>query len=162
PQLIFAFPYHLPAREFLRVSKVVGETETILTEGIDYSVQLSILGVGGATVTLASEAAAGETIRLERIVPLTQPFDFRDQGEFSPDAYEVALDRLEMQIQQLAAGGSGGGGGGGGGGITGAENTSTGAQIYAGVSGSTLRFRPIRNTAKISVIQEENWIRLDL
>ena len=45
----------------------------------------------------------GTLLQVSRIVPLTQPDTIANQGSFSPDVIEGALDNLELQIQQVSA-----------------------------------------------------------
>lgn len=62
-------------------------------------------GVGG-TVTYplsGSPIATGTSITISRILPLTQTTSITDQGDFYPQTVERALDKLCMEIQQIAA-----------------------------------------------------------
>lgn len=72
-----------------------------LSEGSHYTVA----GAGddaGGTVTLLTALASGSELTITRTLPLTQPTSFRTQGDFSPRIHEDALDRLTMQVQQVA------------------------------------------------------------
>lgn len=77
--------------------------ESTLTIGADYTVA----GVGeetGGTITYPVSGAplpAAETLTLKRVIALTQTTNLRNQGGYFPEVQEGALDRLEMQIQQL-------------------------------------------------------------
>lgn len=77
----------------------LSDVETELTQGPDYTVVPT-------TVTLTDPATTGFTVRISRVVPYTQPLDLTEQGSQAPAAIESALDRLEMQIQQIADGAS--------------------------------------------------------
>lgn len=97
------FPCH--DRSHLRVSLIdpaEPDQEVPLTEGVDYQAgELRPPEVGTWAVTLNVPPPAGWTVRVRRILPLTQPLSLRTQGRFSPGVIEDALDHLEMQIQQL-------------------------------------------------------------
>lgn len=95
----YSVPFPYLDDDHLRVSKISpADAETVLTLGSDYTV--SAPGDTG-TVTLSAAVTSGWTVRIMRVVPLTQPVEFRAQGPFSPDTWETGLDRLEMQVQQL-------------------------------------------------------------
>lgn len=64
----------------------------------------TVTGIGvktGGVVTMLVAPADGLTIRIERVVPLTQLTDLRNQGPFMPQTIEDQLDRVTMMIQQL-------------------------------------------------------------
>lgn len=64
-----------------------------------------IWGIGG-TLTyplVGAPIAAGTTLTLTRILPLTQEVSISNQGNFYPQTVELANDLLEMQIQQVSA-----------------------------------------------------------
>lgn len=64
-----------------------------------------IWGVGG-TVTYpisGTPIANGTSLTIARVVPYTQTTDISNQGNFYPTVVETALDKLEMQIQQISA-----------------------------------------------------------
>ncbi len=66
----------------------------------DYTVS----GLGddaGGTVTMVSAPAVGETLIIERQIPLTQTSDFTLGGAFPSTSHEQALDRLVMMCQFL-------------------------------------------------------------
>lgn len=77
-----------------------GEFST-LVEGIDYTVTGANLDAGG-TVTCLTAPETGDTLRITRTVPLTQPTSFRTQGSFSAAVHEKSFDRLTMQMQQVS------------------------------------------------------------
>lgn len=64
----------------------------------------SIWGVGGTITypTMGSPIADGTSLTVSRTLPLTQTTTIANQGNFFPQAIEVALDTLEMQIQQVS------------------------------------------------------------
>ena len=64
----------------------------------------ALWGVGG-TVTYNpgdTPIAAGTSLTISRIVPLTQTTSISNQGPYAPNVIESALDILEMQIQQVS------------------------------------------------------------
>ncbi len=50
---------------------------------------------------VGSALAAGNDVRISRLVPYTQPTAIGQQGRFHPELHERALDRSTKQIQQL-------------------------------------------------------------
>lgn len=67
--------------------------------GTDYLVS----GVGlveGGNVTLKNPLPSGWRISLDRILPLVQETDLRNQGKFFPEIHEDAFDYLTMLIQR--------------------------------------------------------------
>jgi hypothetical protein len=82
------------------VDKSTG-ADTPLVLNTDYT----IAGSGdqaGFTVSTASPVDAGHNLYVRRALAYVQPTDFTNQGAFFPTMHEDAMDRLEMQIQQLA------------------------------------------------------------
>jgi hypothetical protein len=81
--------------------------ETVLTLDSDYSVTLNgdqTADPGGdITYPLSGDPlATGELLTAIGGLPYDQTLDIPDGGNFDPLAMENALDRIEMQIQQLA------------------------------------------------------------
>lgn len=62
-------------------------------------------GVGGTvTYPLSGSAIAANTkLTIQRILPLTQETSISNQGDFSPEVIEQALDTATMQLQQVSA-----------------------------------------------------------
>lgn len=83
--------------------------ETTLTEGTgtsNYSVSVSSYpGTGSITYPASGSGrlATGESITIERVIPLTQTTDLESQGVYSADNIEAALDRIVAQVQQIDA-----------------------------------------------------------
>lgn len=73
--------------------------ETLLAEGVGYTVAGEGLDAGGTVTTLAA-LAAGKLV-IERTVPLTQTTAFRTQGTFRPEVHEDAFDEAVFRDQQL-------------------------------------------------------------
>jgi hypothetical protein len=96
----FAVPFPFLANAHLVLTRTVDEVDTVLTEGVDYT----LTGAGGAsgTATLTEPLASGAGLNIERNVPLTQETAFTAQGTFSPALHERALDKLTMMVQQLS------------------------------------------------------------
>lgn len=66
----------------------------------------------GGTVTypiVGNPIAAGTSLTISRVLPLTQTISIANQGDFSPEVIEEMGDTLCMQIQQVAASVRGGG-----------------------------------------------------
>jgi lysophospholipase L1-like esterase len=100
----FAVPFRFLEAGHLVVKRTATSTgaETTLILTTDYTVA----GAGAASGTVAttgasSPCASGNTLSIERVVPLTQPTSFRSQRDFSPATHENAFDRLTMGVQQI-------------------------------------------------------------
>ena len=74
---------------------------TPLVYGVDFTAT-GVLAKNGGTVTLTVALAVGWTLTIQRVVPLVQLTDLRNQGTFLPATYEDALDYITMIGQQLA------------------------------------------------------------
>lgn len=63
----------------------------------------SLWGIGGSVTYPISGTPilAGTTITINRILPYTQTISISNQGGFYPQVVEQALDKLELQIQQV-------------------------------------------------------------
>jgi hypothetical protein len=73
---------------------------TLKTEVTDYTVT-GVDADAGGTVTFVSAPAAAASVVLIRSVPLTQATDYEENGGFSADTHERALDKLTMIAQQI-------------------------------------------------------------
>lgn len=80
---------------------------TLTTDGVDDEQTLitdyTVSGAGGTsgTVTMVVAPPADTTLRIERVVDLTQEINLRTYGDFSPATHEAALDKLTMAVQQV-------------------------------------------------------------
>jgi len=97
-----SFGFKIFSSDELVVTLIVDATgaQTVQTISTHYTID----GVGadaGGTVTMVTEPASGETLRIERVVPYTQLVKLRTQGEFKPEAVEEAVDRLAMGLAQM-------------------------------------------------------------
>lgn len=65
----------------------------------------AIWGVGGTVTVLVggNPIPNGSSLTVSRLVPLTQTTSISNQGDFSPQVIEAALDILCMEIQQVAS-----------------------------------------------------------
>jgi len=87
----------------LVVEKITAGIAVVLSYPADYTVT----GVGGSstTVTLTgAPVASGTDLVIKRVLPVTQPTSFKNQGAFFPENHENAFDRLTMLIEQVVAG----------------------------------------------------------
>lgn len=75
-------------------------TEVVKTISTDYTVTGAGVSSGG-TVTMGTAPASGETLVIQRNVPLTQLVDYQPNDPFPANTHEQALDKLTMEIQQL-------------------------------------------------------------
>lgn len=76
-------------------------TQTQAVLNTDYTIS----GAGaqnGFTVNTTVPVPTGTNLYVVRALPLTQPTDFTNQGDFFPTMHEAAFDRATMLIQQIA------------------------------------------------------------
>lgn len=85
----------------LVVSRIASGVVTTLVYGTDYTVT-GVGAVSAASVVLTTALAAGVDVLIQRVVPLLQPTDIRNQGAFYASIHEDAFDRIVMQTQQVA------------------------------------------------------------
>jgi hypothetical protein len=110
----FAFAFKVFADTDIAV--YITAADGTVTTGVldsDYSVTLngdqSVSPGGSVTYPLSGDPLpTGDTLVIVGALPYTQTLAIPGGGNFNPVALENALDRLEMQIQQLADGGAGG------------------------------------------------------
>lgn len=77
--------------------------ETVKTLSTDYSVTGAGVPSGGS-ITMVTAPAVGETLVIQRNVPLTQTTDYQPNDPFPANTHEQALDKLTMETQQLQLG----------------------------------------------------------
>ena len=95
-QFVFLF---LENSDIQVVKTTVSGIPTALNQVSDYT----LTGAGsylGGTITTTVPLMTGETLYLQRIVPLLQGVDLSNQGAVFPVTLETALDRLTMITQQ--------------------------------------------------------------
>jgi hypothetical protein len=83
--------------------KPSGGTETVLVEGVHYTVSLpTSVGADDGYIEMVTPPGVGDVLVIERDVAFVQDTSFRSQGQFSPAVHEDAMDRIVFQIQELA------------------------------------------------------------
>lgn len=98
-----------PTQWYFQVSSQVrvrltpsGGVETLLTEGVDYTVTTPARGSGtGGTVTFLSAPGAGAAIVIERDVLFVQNAALRIAGPFDAETHEDAFDFQMMALQEV-------------------------------------------------------------
>ena len=101
---IYAFSFYVITPAQLLVTTEVGGIITTLVLNTDYTVaQNTDITTGGNINLLAGNLPTGTSLVIMRNVPLTQLFSFPNNGQFFPHNYELALDQLCMEIQNLQA-----------------------------------------------------------
>ncbi len=124
------FPFLDVSHIYASIAPTADGTPVLLSQG-EYTVTQNADGSGGSITTTAA-VPAPKVLVIFRSVPLTQPTVFQAAGPFPAKANETALDRLCMQVQQLAnAIAHLGGGGSGGTGGTGIDAPSAGTLTWA-------------------------------
>lgn len=96
----FPVPFRFLNAAHLQVARQRNDESSILELGVDYSVS----GVGnqaGGTITTTSALPAGDSISIERVVPITQETAYQRNDPFPERAHEQALDKLTMICQML-------------------------------------------------------------
>jgi len=75
---------------------------TLLVLDDDYTVSLVSGGASGFSVTTTDAVATGESLLIEGDTPHTQEIDFHNKKSFDASAHEYALDKLTMQVAEVA------------------------------------------------------------
>lgn len=103
---VFPYTFKILAATDMKVTlyNTTTKSGTVLTYGTDYTVAGAGQDSGTRTVTYAGAASYGDTyyLILQSNVAYTQPTDYVVGGSFSQETHEAALDRLAIQIKQLA------------------------------------------------------------
>ena len=108
----FSFdPIRLPSEAAdLKVTLVEGDTETVLTNGVDYTVAVTQYpGTGTVTFLRSTPLASTEVLRFDLDLDYTQTLSLGVQDAFNPKAVERSLDYLTQLAKQSEGRGSGGG-----------------------------------------------------
>ena len=108
----FSFdPVRLPAEAGdLKVTLVDGDTETVLTNGVDYTVAVTKYpGTGTVTFLRSTPLASTEVLRFDLDLDYTQTLSLGVQDAFNPKAVERSLDYLTQLAKQSEGRGSSGG-----------------------------------------------------
>lgn len=95
----FTVPFRFLDAAHLRVIRAVGDVETVLVLGTDYTV--NGVGASSGSVTLLAPLPVGQTLTVMRNVPATQEADYVPGDAFPAESHEQALDKLTMITQQL-------------------------------------------------------------
>ena len=100
-----AFTYSFPINsttEIKVIERSATGTETIKSEGTG-STNYGIVdnGASGGTVTMVTAPASGTTLVLIRDTSLTQGTDYVENDPFPAESHESALDKVQMQIQEI-------------------------------------------------------------
>jgi hypothetical protein len=101
----FSYSFLMPAAS----NAIVTVTDTLGNQTVLNATQYSITGIGnpnGGTLNYplsGSPMSAGQTITLQRVLPLQQLTSLVNQSGYYPAVVESAFDNLEMQIQQIYA-----------------------------------------------------------
>jgi lysophospholipase L1-like esterase len=103
----FPFTYKVFNREDVLVAITDTSTavETTLTLDADYTVAINTdqdTNPGGV-ITTTNPLPVGTTLAATSNIPITQTLDLTNQGGFYPKAISNALDRITIQLQQVAA-----------------------------------------------------------
>jgi len=100
-----AFAYTFPINstdEITVIERSATGTETVKSEGSgSTNYGISDNGASGGTVTMVTAPASGTTLVLLRNTALTQETDYVANDPFPAETHEDALDKLNMQTQEL-------------------------------------------------------------
>lgn len=99
---VFNFSFQINLTSDLVVIETTAGVSTTKVLTTDYTIsQNQDTSTGGSITRIAGNLPTGTNLALIRIVPYTQLSSFSNNDQFFPDQYEAAIDRLEMQIQQI-------------------------------------------------------------
>lgn len=105
---IFAYSFRIPDNADAQI--VIYDpgtlTETLLTEGVNYTISGIDVDAGGNVTLLGGYAnlASPLTVTIQRIMPLTQDMTINNETGFLPEVLMDQLDKIVMMIQQLEDG----------------------------------------------------------
>ena len=100
-----AFAYTFPINttsEITVIERSATGTETVKSEGTgstNYGIADS--GASGGTITMVTAPASGTTLLIRRNTDFTQETDYVANDPFPAETHEDALDKLQMQNQEL-------------------------------------------------------------
>ena len=100
-----AFAYTFPINttsEITVIERSATGTETVKSEGTgstNYGIANS--GASGGTITMVTAPASGTTLLIRRNTDFTQETDYVANDPFPAETHEDALDKLQMQNQEL-------------------------------------------------------------
>ncbi len=101
---VFVFPYAFKILDQAHLVVLLTDAAGVDTPQVlatDYTVDGVQLAAGG-DVTMIVAPLDNETLKIERIVPLTQLIDLPNQGNYFPETIEDGFDYGIMASQQLA------------------------------------------------------------
>lgn len=96
----FMWTFRFFSNSDIDVYKIADGVTTLLVESTDYV----LTGAGsydGGSITLTTAMLNGEELFVNRSMPFLQNTDIRNQGDFFPETYEEALDKIVILTQQL-------------------------------------------------------------
>jgi hypothetical protein len=102
---VHPIPFQFFDHEELLVTRIDGTSDVnnhTLALGVDYTVAGGAGEVG--SITKATVGTLGATLRIQRNTRRSQLLDYEPGDDFPAEMHEEGLDRLEMQIQELADG----------------------------------------------------------
>ncbi len=100
----FAYTFKIFQDSDLLVTLVNDTTGTETTQVL--TTNYTVTGAGtasGGNVTFTTAPASGTTVKIRRVLPVTQETDYVANDPFPAEAHEDALDKLTMLVQQEAA-----------------------------------------------------------
>lgn len=97
------FPYAFLILDSAHLVVVVTTSgvDSVKTLNTDYTLS-GVNSPSGGSVVFLTAPAAGTTVTLYRNVPYTQLVDYVPNSNFPAETHEAALDKLTMEVQQLA------------------------------------------------------------
>lgn len=102
-QTVFPFTFKVFATTDPVATRATAGVETVLTNGVDYSVNLNANqdSAPGGDVTLTAALAVGATLAITSDVPALQAVTVTNGGGFFPAVFNAVFDRLTILVQQL-------------------------------------------------------------
>lgn len=107
----FSVPFVMDSAADITVTSISSNNTSTILSPNSYTLAINppstnqIWGIGGTCVypLSGSPIPATQSLLIQRILPLTQETSVQNQGNYYAQVTEIALDTLEMQIQQIAA-----------------------------------------------------------
>ena len=104
PTSVFSVTFPFNAKNQIQVfnTLILGNIDTTLTQGVDYTVVIG-LGLNNGIVTTTVAVTNAYTLTIFRVTPQTQTIRFTTQGQYNPKVHEDMADKLTFLIQETRA-----------------------------------------------------------
>ena len=100
---VLAVPFPVKsASQDLRVMRIRGGVETVLTYGVDWTWTPATLPATGGSVVLVAGAFEGDVCTVDGAYPISRPRNLTPADIFASNPHNAELDRIWMTLQEVA------------------------------------------------------------